>query len=506
MLEVEAPDAAPLDRACRDGDLAALAAAWTAGAAIDWALLWGDRPPRRIALPTYPFDKLRCWVEIDPEAPSVLDPEAHSRKLHPLIGRNLSDLRGVGFATDLRLEDLLDWRYLRDGRPHLVETLLPEAALAAARLAGFADPVLTDVRLSPCDWAAVGRLRFDLTAAEGTDALRIEIVAEDAANPPVPVLRAGCVAAAPPVAPPVFAADGGESLSADAIYEILTAAGLSFAPYQTVLRRLDWGAEGGAAELAAPPYRQNSRMRGLGLTPEAAGGIPQTALLAARLDGLTFLPPESLAEIPAEIPAEAPADDRVFQVLRRELSDILKLPAEEIHPRIGLYALGLDSISLTVLINRVNAALGSRFTPALAFEADTVAQLAERLAAGVALVAPAVAPPRPVLRRTRTPSGKCCARGVRPCRICRWVATTPPMPPASRRRTSPSAAASWMASTASTPGSSRCRRPRRSAWTRSTACSWKPRGRRWKTPDTVRAVWPPTPASSSGRRATTMPC
>jgi polyketide synthase PksL len=470
VLEVEAPDAAPLDRACRDGDLGALAAAWTAGATIDWALLWGDRPPRRLALPTYPFEKLRCWVEIDPEAPSVLDPEAHRRKLHPLIGRNLSDLHGVGFATDLHLEDLLDWRYLRDGRPHLVETLLPEAALAAARLAGFADPVLTDGRRSPCEWSAAGRLRFDLTAAEGTDALRIEIFAEDAANPPVAVLRAGCVAAvALPVAPPVSVADGGESLAADAAYENSGGGGLSFAPYQTVLRRVDWGAEGGVAELAAPPHRQNSRMRGLGLTPEAAGGILQTALLAARrlgiadwsrltlaavaaaavapldgglpddtagpwrlrfaarrggdglvgdwrvldatgreaarLDGLTFLPPEGLAEIPAETSAETPADDWVFQVLRRELSDILKLPAEEIHPRIGLYALGLDSISLTALINRVNAALGSRFTPALAFEADTVAQLAERLAAGVAsAAAPVAAAPRPVLRRTPRPA------------------------------------------------------------------------------------------------------
>ena len=41
---------------------------WLAGAAIDWAGLHADSAPRRIPLPTYPFDRKRHWVEAAPVA------------------------------------------------------------------------------------------------------------------------------------------------------------------------------------------------------------------------------------------------------------------------------------------------------------------------------------------------------------------------------------------------------------------------------------------------------
>ena len=43
-------------------DLAALGAAWVNGAEVDWRQLPRVRTPRRLALPTYPFARERCWI------------------------------------------------------------------------------------------------------------------------------------------------------------------------------------------------------------------------------------------------------------------------------------------------------------------------------------------------------------------------------------------------------------------------------------------------------------
>ena len=45
------------------GDPAGLAAAWAAGAVVDWRQWHRDTPLRRIVLPTYPFARERCWIE-----------------------------------------------------------------------------------------------------------------------------------------------------------------------------------------------------------------------------------------------------------------------------------------------------------------------------------------------------------------------------------------------------------------------------------------------------------
>ncbi|WP_257389422.1 type I polyketide synthase, partial [Tahibacter caeni] len=43
-------------------DLAALGAVWVNGAEVDWKCLRRPRTPRRLALPTYPFARERCWI------------------------------------------------------------------------------------------------------------------------------------------------------------------------------------------------------------------------------------------------------------------------------------------------------------------------------------------------------------------------------------------------------------------------------------------------------------
>jgi len=55
----------------QESDMAALLGAlgrlWVAGVEVDWAGLHGDERRRRIALPTYPFERRRYWIDPDPE-------------------------------------------------------------------------------------------------------------------------------------------------------------------------------------------------------------------------------------------------------------------------------------------------------------------------------------------------------------------------------------------------------------------------------------------------------
>lgn len=69
---------APVDRdgrGCeREAALTAVGQRWLAGECIDWRALAGHRLRRRVPLPTYAFDRRRCWVDIPTAtAPSTYD-------------------------------------------------------------------------------------------------------------------------------------------------------------------------------------------------------------------------------------------------------------------------------------------------------------------------------------------------------------------------------------------------------------------------------------------------
>ncbi len=71
--EAPAPDGAAPDSAASDLPtlLAALGHLWLAGAEVDWAGAQGGRRRRRAALPTYPFERSRHWIERPAGTPAV---------------------------------------------------------------------------------------------------------------------------------------------------------------------------------------------------------------------------------------------------------------------------------------------------------------------------------------------------------------------------------------------------------------------------------------------------
>ena len=116
-----------------------ISAFWCKGFEIDWELLYAHSPeeekPRRISLPTYPFDKKRYWIpqqEDTGKGMSITD----YKKLHSIIDRNESTLEEQRYIKVLTKDDF----YIRD---HVVgETyILPgvgyvEMARAAGEMAG----------------------------------------------------------------------------------------------------------------------------------------------------------------------------------------------------------------------------------------------------------------------------------------------------------------------------------------------------------------------------------
>ena len=79
-----------------DASPAGLAQAWVRGVAVDWRRLYQGVPPRRVSLPVYPFAKERYWRE---RSDAVRVPAGRD-VLHPLLHRNVSDIRQQRYRSD----------------------------------------------------------------------------------------------------------------------------------------------------------------------------------------------------------------------------------------------------------------------------------------------------------------------------------------------------------------------------------------------------------------------
>jgi acyl transferase domain-containing protein len=129
--------------------LDSLARWYTHGGAVDWAALDQGQPRRRLALPTYPFQRQRFWAVAKPEhqPTSASLPKAGEREAaHPLLG-----LRLRSASRDTLFESRLSGRepeWLKDhciyGRSVLPAAAYLEMALAAATSKGGNGPCVLE--------------------------------------------------------------------------------------------------------------------------------------------------------------------------------------------------------------------------------------------------------------------------------------------------------------------------------------------------------------------------
>ncbi|UVM52811.1 amino acid adenylation domain-containing protein [Pseudomonas sp. B21-015] len=78
------------------GEQQKLLDAWLSGVPLDWRLMYPQGAPAPLSLPGYPFARERYWR--DPQQ-SVVSAIAKEERLHPLLHRNVSDLRGLRYLT-----------------------------------------------------------------------------------------------------------------------------------------------------------------------------------------------------------------------------------------------------------------------------------------------------------------------------------------------------------------------------------------------------------------------
>ncbi|MBB4730015.1 non-ribosomal peptide synthetase, partial [Xanthomonas arboricola] len=76
-----------------------LLALWVKGVAVDWSGLYDSARPPRIPLPTYPFARMRCWIDASSFLSGAATPATGASRLHPWLHENTSTHAGLRFTT-----------------------------------------------------------------------------------------------------------------------------------------------------------------------------------------------------------------------------------------------------------------------------------------------------------------------------------------------------------------------------------------------------------------------
>ncbi|MER5408927.1 SDR family NAD(P)-dependent oxidoreductase [Streptomyces sp. NPDC002769] len=297
--------------------------AWTGGRKADWSVLDAGRRLRRLPLPAYPFAQVDCWVEEDPTAPSVIAPLVFRDVLHPFLGRNESDLDGLRYAVDVRLDDLLDYGQLRDEQRAVVPTFVVDAALACVRVSGFATGArIRDLRTAGrADWAKVARLVTTFAAADGTGFGTV--FTEDASGTRTPLATFAAHAGDGSRAEPLRdeRGPGDRELARDAV-EVLTQVqflaelaegGIEHPPMFDGVRVARVLRDGCLVlDVSVPDFQQNHVKRNVAIEPAVLAAVAHGAQLVAKRAGL----PAWARLVPRRIDEVAVSADGIADVER----------------------------------------------------------------------------------------------------------------------------------------------------------------------------------------------
>ncbi|TYB89460.1 SDR family NAD(P)-dependent oxidoreductase [Oceaniovalibus sp. ACAM 378] len=440
ILDHDPPDDPErLRQDCHAGRLEAVAEAWCAGAAVEWPLLHEGRARRRVCLPAYPFEKVRCWYPEALDAPSVVHPMGARSKLHPFIGENLSDATGLRYSTAIHLSELRDYLFTEGGQPTIVPLVAFDIVAALARIAGLSTcPSVSDLTVSaPPYWRQVRRL--DLTVISG--AARVVAVDEAGAKHDWIGARLGeAPAQGAPVNPVALRLSAIETVEGAAFYDVLARQKLRFGPFLNVITGLHRLNDGGFfADLAQSPAQQDRFKKNVTCDAPVLGAMVQV-LLFAGVDPARIGPVEAGWATAGEVAhvwvrpkagggfdirllgqtgeelgtvvvpgGAAPVDadrDRVQEstvagpahVLRDMAAAILGFEPTDLGLRESFHDLGFDSISLTRFAGEINAAFKSNLSPAIFFECEHIAALSQHLSRHHA----APSTPRPAMAQRAT--------------------------------------------------------------------------------------------------------
>ena len=173
-----------------DRDPSRRVAAWLEGARVDWKTLYAGATPRRVSLPVYPFARDRYWREPSELGRGASQPVAEAL-LHPLLHRNVSDLRQQRYCTVLRDGEsfIADHRGVDEGG--VARTTIPAAVHLEMARAACADAIgprsdldramleMTDIAWADPVAPVGGSRLFVALFAQADDQVAYEIYGDD---------------------------------------------------------------------------------------------------------------------------------------------------------------------------------------------------------------------------------------------------------------------------------------------------------------------------------------
>lgn len=274
-----------------------IAEQWANGSGVDWKLLYEGSKPKRISLPTYPFERVRYWV---PKAEKKTDRSKQERHiLHPLLHQNVSDISGVRFRSAFTGREF----FLKD---HVIkgEHVLPGAALLemvrAAVERAAADQFPTGFRLRNIVWVrpfAVTEQQKDIDVRlypEENGEITFEICRDPESAEESPIVYGQgsavlCEAGENPVIniEELKASYNGRTLSPFDCYEAYTEMGIHYGDSHRAIDSLYAGENGVLVKLTMPPVISDTEDHYI-LHPSMIDSAFQ-ASIGLRLGGATSL-------------------------------------------------------------------------------------------------------------------------------------------------------------------------------------------------------------------------
>ncbi|WP_146149216.1 SDR family NAD(P)-dependent oxidoreductase [Nitratireductor sp. StC3] len=245
-----------------NGEQARLLELWVKGGTFDWAALYPENKPARLALPTYPFARERYWLPPKPNAvqarPAADAPDAARADFsHPLVQAHASELAERRFLTRFGGDEFFLSDHVVQGRRVLPAVAYLEMARAAVAQSGTETSWRVGIELKDVVWAqsitvdaAALDVAIDLSARDG--AVMAWMVSTQAAGGRDDERIVHCQGRAAPLAEreaPVVdiaalqAQCRSTSIPADACYERFRRIGLDYGAAQRSVAELSVGTD-----------------------------------------------------------------------------------------------------------------------------------------------------------------------------------------------------------------------------------------------------------------------
>jgi acyl transferase domain-containing protein/NADPH:quinone reductase-like Zn-dependent oxidoreductase/nucleoside-diphosphate-sugar epimerase/acyl carrier protein len=286
------------------------AALYVAGAPPDWRRFEAHWPRRRLALPTYPFQRQECWLNVAPPSPSR---PALRQARHPILGRRAYARQfrdEIVYESELNAETsplLKDHSY--NSTAVVAMAIMLDMAVSAARACLGGDAMLEGVATEQPLLLPPGQTRLVQTVLTPTASGRFafSIASIDLDDPDRDSWQRHCsgeTRVADRSAPPSaiisdLAATYSDVADANWFYEAVAGYGWDYGPAFRLMRDIWRGDEGAVVRLALPPELSGSA-REYALHPGILDCAIQSLGLPHSLDRLRRAPRDAYMPVGVE--------------------------------------------------------------------------------------------------------------------------------------------------------------------------------------------------------------